>query len=315
MNDNIFIVIPAYEDFDLPRTVEEAIQNAYDPNRLKFVIGLQYKNTPIDFFVDKYKSDNRFSFISYDVDTRPGVVKIRHELTQLHTDEKYLLLIDSHMKFVKYWDQVLINRYLDMQREFGMDVVWSRPMSDEPTLSVLTGEIDNVILWEAAIDAKHLVSNHSGIIRPNQTIGRWDGKPFSKSAWLTSQFAFMEARWIKEVGFDPNIQQYCEEQLSTIKTYIAGWELVYDAILYPIGHNVSKTNLSLYGKEVANYHDKQFGNIDSEETKLEVAKFLLTGYSDKIEVRQRKRDIEEFYNSINASDLVEALKLYYNIDS
>lgn len=311
----ILVIIPAYEDFDLPRTVDEAIDKAYSPEQIHFVIGLQYKTVDINSFLDKYKDDDRFTFIHYELNGRPGVNRIRHELLQHHNGEEYLLLIDSHMNFLTYWDQVLINRYKDMQDKFGSRVVWSRPMSEFPTLSVATGEIDNTIEWIAAIDEKHQASNHNGVIRQAQTPQKWNGEPFIISTWITSHFAFMDSLWIKEVGIDPNVHQYCEEQLATIKTYLAGWTAVYDAILYPIGHSPQKTNMSLYGKEDAKYHDKEFGQVDSSEVKKEVARFLLTGYSDIIEVKTRQRDVADFYKNLGAEGLVEGLKLYLNIDA
>jgi hypothetical protein len=309
------LLVPAYEDFDLPRTIEDAIAKAYNPHRLRFVIGLQYKTVDVNDFINKYKEDDRFTFVSYDIETRPGVNRIRYELSQYHKDEDYLLLIDSHMHFLMYWDQILINRYSDMQKEFGNNVVWSRPMSELPTLSSETGEINTYIEWIPAIDDDHLKSYHNGAIRQAQFDGKWDGKPFSKSTWLTSHFAFMDARWISEVGIEPNVHQFCEEQLATIRTYMSGWNIYYDALLYPIGHNVSKTNLSLYGKENARYHDKQFGGRDSDETRKEIIRFMLTGKSDIVTLKNKTRGTEEFYAEMGKKEVIEALKLYFNIDS
>lgn len=312
---SIMILVPAYEDFDLPRTIEDAIGKAYKPTRLRFVIGLQYKNTDINDFINKYKDDDRFTFVTYNVDDRPGVNKIRHELSGYHNEEDYLLMIDSHMHFLMYWDQIIINRYSDMQKEFGSNVVWSRPMSQTPTLASETGEINDVIDWIPAIDEHHQQSSHNGVIRQNQVSGSWDGKPFKKSSWLTSHFAFMDARWIDEVGIESSVHQFCEEQLATIRTYMSGWDIYYDTLLYPIGHNVSKTNMALYGKEDAGYFDKQFGGVDSNEIKNEVTKFLLTGNSKVIALKNRARTVDDFYREIGREDLVEALRLYFNIDA
>lgn len=312
---SILIIIPAYEDFDLPRTVEDAIGKAYQPERLRFVIGLQYETVDVSWFVDKYKDDDRFTFVNYEISTRPGVNKIRHDLSQHHNGEDYLLLIDSHMVFLGYWDQILINRYSDMQKEFGKNVVWSRPMSPLPTITSETGEIDDLIDWIPALDSNHMKSDHNGVIRQTQIRGKWNGEPFAKSSWLTSHFAFMDARWISEVGIEPNVHQFCEEQLATIRTYISGWDIYYDTLLYPIGHDVSKTNLSLYGKQDASYHDKKFGNTDSADIKFEVTKFLLTGMSDTITIKNRVRSVDEFYREMGKQEVVEAIKLYFNINA
>ncbi len=92
-------------DPTLPRTIQRALDKADNPDDLVFGVGLQYDVEPDLSFVPK----NQLRKLSWKPDNRPGIVKIRYEISKLFDDEDYFLMIDSHMDFIDGWDTELIN--------------------------------------------------------------------------------------------------------------------------------------------------------------------------------------------------------------
>ena len=115
--NTIFIQIASYRDPQLLPTIKSILENAKYPKNLRFGICRQYH--PEDGFdsLDEYKDDNRFRVIDVLYSESKGVCWARNQVQQLYKNEKYTLQIDSHMRFEKNWDDVLIKMLKELQKD------------------------------------------------------------------------------------------------------------------------------------------------------------------------------------------------------
>jgi len=108
----IFINIASYRDPTLISTIKDAIGMAKYPQNIVFGLGLQYYDNEMPNFSNF--DQQQVKIINYEVDKRPGLVKIRYEISKLMTDEDYFLMIDSHMNFSENWDLNIIKEFNDL---------------------------------------------------------------------------------------------------------------------------------------------------------------------------------------------------------
>lgn len=105
---SIFIQIPAYRDFELNKTVQNMVENASGFIKLSFGIH------NCVFFPGETHVDKDYPFwvnIKYQESVAPrniGLQKARHIANEFYDGEDYYLQIDSHMRFEKNWDAILI---------------------------------------------------------------------------------------------------------------------------------------------------------------------------------------------------------------
>ena len=105
---SIFIQIPSYRDWELPKTVSNAISRASGQNELYFGI---HNCVLFPGEVVKPESTVNWAHIKYEESIAPkniGVNKSRYIANEFYDGENYYLQIDSHMRFVKDWDVKVI---------------------------------------------------------------------------------------------------------------------------------------------------------------------------------------------------------------
>ena len=85
------------------------IDKAKYPENLRIGIAWQHSLDDIWDNLDQYKSDERFRIIDIDYKNSKGVCWARNAVQGLYDDEKYTLQLDSHHRFAKNWDEILIN--------------------------------------------------------------------------------------------------------------------------------------------------------------------------------------------------------------
>jgi hypothetical protein len=242
MNNSVFIIVPAYEETRLIDTLRSCIDNAVYPERLRFAVALQYKELPepdLSEFAEYIVGIDR-----YDVDTRPGLTRIRYNLVNNYfTDEEFFMSIDAHNQFDKSWDETLYNDYAELVSKYGNKVVYSKQVAD------YYGKIDRDILevtrWEFNKDFSNpKVASSYGIDQNHTIIGNIFGAPqwinspdkFVKTQFISMHLAFAPRDWVLEVGVNPDLQVFGEETFRSIVSYMAGWDTYARTDYNHLGH-------------------------------------------------------------------------------
>jgi len=109
---SIFIQIPSYCDFELPKTILSATQNASQENIINFGIS----NTTLNKnYIYIPKLNLHWSKINVHESIAPeniGLQKARKIANNFYDGEDYYLQTDAHMRFEKDWDKKLIELIL-----------------------------------------------------------------------------------------------------------------------------------------------------------------------------------------------------------
>lgn len=268
---SIFVSIASYEDPTLARTIQRALDTADDPDGLVFGLGLQYEEEPDLSFVP----DKQLRTMSYHPHTRPGIVRIRYEISQMFDGEDYFLMIDSHMQFKKGWDTELISVIKDLQVAKKTYKIGVFPLG-------LYGE-------EAMTSRFSLKQEPSKILpftinsRPENGRAIPKGK-LEKISFMRVGQIFFDGRFISEVGLD-SVSQYTQEQAYLgFRAYMAGWDI------YQYHEDVMTHDDYDYLRAIDQIKAKQFGAVPethNSEEHMTMAYLYNTGpYAIKDAVRE-----------------------------
>lgn len=216
----IFINIASYRDPLLVRTLREAIDNADNPELLFFGIGMQYEKPiyPSLSFVPQHQ----IKLIDYDIQNRPGITKIRHQITSsAYNNEEYFLMIDSHMRFEPGWDTWL-----------------KTSLENLGANSIITGlsHIENgkITLPAAVVEQGR---RELAFVRKDylQDIAEGDVGKFIECPYIYCGFMFTYGNFVSEVGFDEYSHFGSEEPYLSWRAFMSGWK-VYHTSYWPITH-------------------------------------------------------------------------------
>lgn len=107
MDSTIVIEVPAYKDPETVPTILSAMAGAANPNRLRFSVCLQDDDEGKRAALSALP---RVRVLYIPEDDAPGLCAARRECHLMYDGEDFVLHVDSHMRFAKYWDIVLIDQ-------------------------------------------------------------------------------------------------------------------------------------------------------------------------------------------------------------
>jgi len=219
-NGLVFCSVPSYRDKQCPLTVADMINKAAHPERL--VICICQQNDPVDTSCfDSYdlKGATIKKIVLTDKEAR-GPCWARYLTQQEWRGEQYFLMIDSHMRFAKDWDQKCIN---------DLNVL--------PPKSCLTNYVSNFNLETGLPDETNQLrgplkiqnketSEYDGFFRVNsEFIDKADG-PMLAYGWGAC-FSFSEGDMLHDAPYDPYTPFlfFGEEMDIWARMYTHGWKV------------------------------------------------------------------------------------------
>ena len=105
MKKSIFIQISSYHDYELPKTIDNFINNSSGKNDIFFGVHYVFENED-NIKIQNY---NNIRFIASKApdNLSPGLG--RYLAHSLYNNEDYYMVIDSHSRVCKDWDELLIS--------------------------------------------------------------------------------------------------------------------------------------------------------------------------------------------------------------
>jgi hypothetical protein len=216
----IFISIASYRDPELIPTIKSALENAKKPKNLRFGICWQHDETES---LDEFKDDSRFKIIDVPYDKSRGTCWARNMIQDLYNDETYYLQLDSHHRFTKDWDTILI-KMLDSLKKKGH----KKPLLTAylPSFDPKNDPISRLQeCWSLEFD--RYLPEGPIFIKPH-TINNWKNlKEPILSRFLSAHFIFTTGQWAKEVKYDPYYYFHGEEPSLAARSYTYGYDLFH----------------------------------------------------------------------------------------
>ena len=210
---DIFVQIASYRDPELPATVEDAIAQADHPECLTFGIVWQGKQGLDPLPVDYLKFCR---LLLIDSDRSRGVCWARSKTQALWEGEPYTLQIDSHMRFVRGWDSLLLRML--QQCPSPKPVLTAYPPAYTPPDQLHAGE-------PTSLGASHfseqgilrLVSRHSLAYQIRPQLG----------LFMAAGFWFASSQLIQDAPYDPYLYFLGEEINLTVRAWSQGWDIYH----------------------------------------------------------------------------------------
>lgn len=266
--NNIFVSIASYRDPQLIPTIENLLEKSQNVNRIFLGICLQDDQDHLDNF--KYKNHPQIRIINIDYKEARGCCYARSLIQKkLYQGEKYFLQIDSHMRFRKNWDKILIEQLKEC----------SGPKSILSTYPNNYNITDN--------NEEYLINNKLQVIgilsyNPDGYLNVQGVKVVDKLSpqlWIAAGFIFTYGDWISEVPYDERLYFKGEEDSLTIRSYTFGWN-IYCPSLAVIYHC---------------YHDNRLGSLE---------KYRPLHWEDKQIINHNYQALNQLYNNINHKEII-----------
>ena len=211
----IFVNIASYRDPECQWTVKDLFEKAKHPDRIN--VGICWQFDPEEdkhcFMVNT--RPNQVRMLPVDWREADGVCWARHQVQQLWEGEEYTLMIDSHMRFVPGWDELMIKE-LDAC-ESSKPLLSCSPEFYTPPNTLGTRMHPTIRRVKPFMP--------DGNIRcQGEMLDRSPPKPL-KGAFLVANFIFSRSEVTPEVPYDPFLYFDQEEITYAARLYTHGWDV------------------------------------------------------------------------------------------
>jgi hypothetical protein len=218
----INILISSFNDNDINNTINSLIKNSLDDTKLKFKI-LFVEIFNLD---DKYFYDPRFEFVT--IHKNKGVGYSRKILTSNLPKNEYFLQIDSHHRFIKNWDKILIDNYKSL-----------KSINEKVIISTSLPPFDENGNFSNCFNTPKLDSyTKNGIPRFISTCGTSN----KETGLISAHFLFGETKFFNEVKYKDNWYFFGEEILLSLSAFNSGYKVFTPQMI--LGWHRYKTNIN-----------------------------------------------------------------------
>lgn len=239
--NSIFVQIASYRDPQLIPTLKSLIDNAKSPKNLTIGICWQHADDEtVELFLDE-----GFDIVDADVDTDKKLISLsynkaklkvidihyletqgacwaRHAIQQLYDGEKYTLQLDSHHRFVKNWDSILIDMLESVREDSPKPLLTSYISSfdpeNDPTMRIQEPwkmDFDRFIPEGAVFFLPSTIEDYKTRTKP------------LRGRFYSAHFAFADGSFAVEVQHDPEYFFHGEEISIAARAFTHGYDLYH----------------------------------------------------------------------------------------
>lgn len=244
---SIFISIASYRDPELQNTIRSAIDNAVYPDELYFAVVLQEfeKKEPDLSWVPN------LSIIKMHPRDARGAGFARAKAMSLYSGQEYFLQIDSHTRFEKNWDLLILDQY-----EKAQDISKNKKIilsSFPPPFHV---ESNSKVSFPTK-SKEHPSTPMKQVPHLNRR-NEWTAKrvEFSdktmkypeQSSTVLAGFLFATGNIVNDIPYDPDISFFGEEICFAMRAWTRGWD-IYSPSIKIVYHFYSRANYDKIWKD------------------------------------------------------------------
>ena len=212
----LFVQIASYRDPELIPTVLDLVEKADNPSQLRIVVAWQHDDLES---IDPIKHLIEYIDIPY-VESK-GVCWARNLIQQKYNNEEYTLHLDSHHRFVKGWDTLLIEMYQQC-KELG---------SEHPLLTTYLPKYDALTeeylheVWQMRLDK--FMEDGPLFFIPEPVLNLDSLTAPIPARFYSAHFAFTDGNFCKLVQHDPDYYFYGEETNISVRAFTHGYDLYH----------------------------------------------------------------------------------------
>lgn len=305
---SIYIQIASYRDPDLTNTISDLVKNSSGKHKLRVGVIDQYceEDNFYDIEKDFKKLKSKHSTLDYEKinyrDTK-GVCWVRHLLNKKYKREKYTLQLDSHHRFIKDWDLVLIKMLKDLEKEG-----YKKPLLTTycPAFIQQTGE---KFSHATQMDFDRFTPE-GALFFKSGLVPNWEQKDLPvPSRFISGHMIFVDGKFCKEVIYDPYYLFHGEEINLTVRAYTHGYDLFHPhrPVVY---HEYSRSHRPrkcwdddpLWAQQNSKSHlrNRKFFEMDGEKKDIDFEEYELgtertiEDYEEYSGVSMRRRSVQQY---------------------
>jgi hypothetical protein len=212
----IFISIPAYRDPDCLNTARDLFVKARRPDRLVLGVCWQFDPEHDPPYLDVGARSGQVRQVLLPASDSRGPCWARSRIQRLWQGDEYYFQVDSHMRFVQDWDEVLIETLHACRSPNPVLSTYPLPFTPPDDLAP-----DGIV----EIRPRHF--DDQGILHQHSALLAMPGEPHPPfPVWLVSAgMLFSFGRVIREVPYDPWLYFLGEEISLAVRLWTHGWDL------------------------------------------------------------------------------------------
>ena len=294
--ETIFVQIASYRDNELLPTIKDCLKNAKWKKNLHFCIAWQHSDKDKWDNLDEYKNDPRFNIIDINYKDAKGVCWARNRLQRYYKGETYTLQLDSHHRFVKNWDEILIKMYKDLQAKGHEKPLLTGYLPGYFPKNDPKGR--NIEVWFTTID--RYMPEGPVFVKP-EYVSNWREltEPIP-ARFYSGHFAFTTGQFVYEVPHDPDFYFHGEETSISVRAYTHGYDLFHPHIPI-IWHEYTREGKSRHWDD-----DHRFSDMD---------RFSFRKYKALFGIDEEKREGLDFVGvDLGTKRTVHDFERYAGID-
>lgn len=220
----IYVQIPAYRDSELPRTLLDLYAKAEHPNRLR--VGVVWQRAADEALPRSVTRLAGLEIVDVPCEQSRGCNWARSLLQKRWRGEPYTLFLDSHHRFVRRWDSIVVRMYESLRRR-GV----SRPIVTAylPAYSPDGGTIRK----RRPYKIYPLRREQGMLVRlTSYPIPMWRrlSRPV-EAEFASLHFLFTAGSFNDEIRMDPDIYFFGDEVLIGLRAFTHGYDLFHPHVV------------------------------------------------------------------------------------
>lgn len=233
-HETIFVQIASYRDTELIPTIQDLLEKADNPRRFTFGICWQYGPEENIDILDNCTA-NEYRIVKVPYKESQGLGWARCVCNTLLQNEEYTLQIDSHHRFKKGWDTMLMEDYKQALAMSPKPVITTyappftpgEPLNECPPTLMSQYEFSNDKLL---MSRPHYIMDHTSISK------------VIRARTISAHFLFASSSFIRDVPYDPDIYfgGYTEETTISARAFTHGYDFFSPYRLY-IWHEYTRS--------------------------------------------------------------------------
>jgi hypothetical protein len=214
---SIFVQIASYHDFELPKTVYDAVKKSSGHHTICFGIHQVYKE---DFQILIPKVPN-FRMSESQAPKDIGVGRARHLANKHYAGQDYYLQVDAHTRFYPGWDEALIDNIKKLQEQ-GV----AKPLlTAYPSSYIYNDRLEEYSDWDRSVTSisfSEKPDQFASSLIPSQLAVQSEG--LVKQTSVSAGFIFTLGEFAK-LDVNQKIMFWGEEILIAARAFTHGFDL------------------------------------------------------------------------------------------